>query len=481
MLLKKVKKTIENGKNISYNHHGRKVILKKRRREKMQKDMTAGKPMKILLDFTIPVFIGSVFQQFYSMMDTIIVGQFVGTKALAAVGSTGTISFLILGFLMGITTGFSVLTSQKFGADKMEEMRQSVGNAAILSVIVSVIMTIISMVCMRGLLTIMNTPEDIFDDAYAYIMIICAGIFAQVLYNFLASILRALGNSKTPLYFLIVAAVLNIVLDLLFIICFHMGVAGAAWATVISQGISGLLCLLYIIKKVPELRLVRDDWRIRPNLAKHQLSVGIPMGLQFSITAVGTIMVQSALNTFGSYAVAAFTAGTKIENVFTQAFCALATAVSTYNAQNIGAGNLKRVKEGFHAAHKLGIIYAVVMGAVVMFAGKYMAYIFISDNIETVLPMVDIYLKCVGLFFIPLHFVNVIRNGIQGMGYGVLPMMSGVAELFGRGVTAIVAVSVSSYVGVCLASPIAWVVATILLFVMYSYVMKDMEKKLYRA
>lgn len=446
----------------------------------MQKDMTTGKPMKILLDFTIPVFIGSVFQQFYSMMDTIIVGQFVGTKALAAVGATGTISFLILGFLLGVTTGFSVLTSQKYGAEKMDEMRQSVGNAAILSMIVSILLTMISMVSMHGLLTLMNTPEDIFEDAYIYIMIICAGIFAQVLYNFLASILRALGNSKVPLYFLIVAAVLNIVLDLMFIIWFHMGVAGAAWATVISQGISGILCLIYVVKKVPELHLVRDDWKLRGNLAKHQLGVGIPMGLQYSITAVGTIMVQSALNTFGSYAVAAFTAGSKIENVFTQAFCSLATAVSTYNAQNIGAGKLKRVKDGFHAAHKIGVIYAIVVGVIVFLTGKYFAYIFISDNIETVLPMVDIYLKCVAVFFIPLHFVNVIRNGIQGMGYGILPMMSGVAELVGRGVTAVVAVSLSSYVGVCLASPAAWAVATILLFIMYSYVMKDMEKEFHQ-
>nr|WP_294525257.1 MATE family efflux transporter [uncultured Blautia sp.] len=444
----------------------------------MRTDMTAGKPMKIILDFTIPVFIGNVFQQFYNMVDAIIVGKFVGTKALAAVGSTGTIMFLILGFLTGLTAGFTVLTAQKFGAGKMDEMRQTVGNAAILSVIVSVVMTAVSMIGMHSLLKLMNTPSDIFKDAYAYIMIICGGIFAQVLYNILASILRALGNSKTPLYFLILAALLNIVLDLVFIIVFHMGAAGAAWATVVSQGVSGLLCLIYIIKAVPELHLSRDDWKYRPSLAKNQISVGIPMGLQYSITAIGAMMVQSALNILGAYAVAAFTAGQKVENIFSQAYVALGTAMATYNAQNVGAGNVQRVREGFRSAHIIGVAYAIVTGMILIFWGKYFAYLFISDNIDSVLPMVDTYVKCVGFFMIPLHFVNVLRNGIQGMGYGLLPMMSGVAELAGRGVTAVVAAHKRSYIGACLASPAAWVVATLLLIAMYFYVIKDTERKL---
>ena len=336
----------------------------------MRTDMTAGKPMKILLDFTIPVFIGNVFQQFYNMVDAIIVGKFVGTKALAAVGSTGTIMFLILGFLTGLTAGFTVLTAQKFGAGKMDEMRQTVGNAALLSIVVSVVMTAVSMAGMHSLLKFMNTPADIFKDAYAYIMIICGGIFAQVLYNLLASILRALGNSKTPLYFLILAALLNIVLDLVFIVIFHMGAAGAAWATVVSQGVSGFLCLLYIIKAVPELHLSRDDWKYRPYLAKNQISVGIPMGLQYSITAIGAMMVQSALNILGAYAVAAFTAGQKVENIFSQAYVALGTAMATYNAQNVGAGNVQRVREGFRSANIIGVSYAIIAGAILIFGGK---------------------------------------------------------------------------------------------------------------
>lgn len=444
----------------------------------MQTDMTMGKPFKMILNFTIPVFIGNIFQQFYSMVDAIIVGKFVGTKGLAAVGATGTITFLILGFLMGLTAGFTVLTSQKFGAGKMDEMRQTVGNAAVLSAIVSAVMTAVSMIGMRSLLVFMHTPADIFDDAYAYIMIICGGIFAQVLYNILASILRALGNSKTPLYFLIISAILNIVLDLVFIIVFHWGAPGAAWATVISQGISGVLCLIYIVKYVPELKLKKSDWKLRGNLVKIQISVGIPMGLQYSITAIGTMMVQSALNILGSYHVAAFTAGNKIENIFTQAYVALGTAMATYNAQNIGAGKLERVREGFRKAHLIGIGYSIVTGIVLVTVGKYLSYLFISDNAAEVIPMVDTYLRCVGIFLIPLHFVNVLRNGIQGMGYGILPMMAGVAELVGRGVTAVIAAGKKSYFGTCMASPMAWIIASALLIGMYFYVMKDMKKRL---
>lgn len=446
--------------------------------DRMQTDMTVGKPMKMILDFTVPVFIGGVFQQFYNMMDAVIVGKFVGTKALAAVGATGTIMFLILGFLMGLTAGFTVLTAQKFGAGRMDEVRQTVGNAAILSGIVSVIMTAASMLFMKKILMIMNTPEDIFTDAYGYIMIICGGIFAQVLYNILASILRALGNSRTPLYFLIFSALLNVVLDLVFIMVFHMGVSGAAWATVISQGVSGVLCLVYIVKFVPELHLEKDDWRLRKGITMNQLSIGFPMGIQYSITAIGTMMVQTSLNLLGSYAVAAYTAGTKIENIFSQAFVAIGTTMATYNAQNIGAGRLDRVKEGFRASHILGVTYAVVTGLILAFLGKNFAYLFISDNAAEVIPMVDRYLKCVAAFFVPLHLVNDLRNGIQGMGYGILPMLAGVAELTGRGITALIAGHQKSYFMACLASPMAWIVASALLVFMYFFVMKDMGRKL---
>ncbi len=268
----------------------------------MNKEMTAGKPGKMILNFTIPIFIGNIFQQLYSMADTVIVGKFVGNEALAAVGACGTLMFLIIGFLLGLTAGFTVITAQHYGAGNLQAMRQSVASGAILSAAVSLILTILSMAMMKDILRWMHTPADMYDQAYGYIMVICGGIAAQTLYNLLASILRALGDSRRPLYFLILAAFLNIVLDLLFIIKFGMGAAGAAYATVISQGVSGLLCLFYIMRKIPELHLGKEDWKMNWDLAKWQMKIGFPMAFQFSITAIGTIVVQSALNMLGSVA-----------------------------------------------------------------------------------------------------------------------------------------------------------------------------------
>ncbi len=445
----------------------------------VQHDMTSGSPMKMILSFTFPIFIGNVFQQFYNMADAVIVGKFVGTKALAAVGSTGTIMFLIYGFVVGMTAGFTVLTAQKFGAGDMRAMRQTVAGASILSLIVGVILTAAFMILMKPWLMAMNTPEDIFADAYAYIMIVSAGILAQMLYNLLASVLRALGNSKVPLYFLILSALLNIVLDLVLIIVFHMGAAGAAVATVVSQGVSGLLCLVYIVKCVSVLRMSRDDWRPSGHLLKTQMRIGIPMALQYSITAIGTMMVQSSLNILGSTLVAAYTAAGKIEQVVSQAYVALGTTLATYSAQNIGAGDVPRIRRGFRATTWIGVIYSFAAAALVMTVGKYMTYLFVSEDVELIMDSVDLYLKCAGSLFIPLAIVNIYRNGIQGLGYGLLPMMAGVAELVGRGVMSVIAAQQKSYLGVCLASPAAWVLAAALLIGMYFYVIKIDLKKIF--
>lgn len=442
-----------------------------------QYDMTVGNPTKIILNFTLPIFIGNVFQQFYNMADAVIVGKFVGTKALAAVGSTGTIMFLIYGFVVGMTAGFTVLTAQKFGAGDLPAMRRTVAGASILSLIIGLILTAAFMLLMEPWLHLMNTPSDIYADAYSYIMIISGGILAQMLYNLLASILRALGNSNVPLYFLIFSALLNIALDLFFIIVFHMGAAGAAIATIISQGVSGLLCLVYIIKKVPILHMTREDWHPEGALLKRQMQIGIPMALQYSITAIGTMMVQSSLNILGSTLVAAFTAASKIEQVVTQAYVALGTTIATYGAQNMGAGNIPRIRKGFRSSTIIGVVYSFAAAALVMTVGKYMSYLFVSEDVALIIDSVDIYLKCVGAFFIPLTIVNIYRNGIQGLGYGLLPMMAGVAELIGRGVVAVIAARQHSYLGVCLASPAAWVLAAALLLVMYFYIVKfDLKK-----
>ena len=408
-----------------------------------------------------------------------IVGKFVGNKALAAVGSTGTIMFLIYGFVVGMTAGFTVLTAQKFGAGDMKGMRKTVAGAGILSFVVGALLTILFMAFMKPLLILMNTPSDIFADAYSYIMIVSGGILAQMLYNLLSSILRALGNSKLPLVFLIISALLNIVLDLVFIVGFGMGARGAAVATVIAQGVSGILCLFYIIAKIPILHLKREDLDVGSTIYKNQLRIGVPMALQYSITAIGTMMVQSSLNILGSTLVAAYTAAGKIEQVVTQAYVAMGTTMATYAAQNMGAGSVKRIREGFKACTVIGVVYSFVAAGFIMTVGKYMTYLFVSEDVDIIMNSVDIYLKCIGIFFIPLAVVNIYRNGIQGLGYGLLPMMAGVAELIGRGVVAVIAGAKRSYPGVCLAGPAAWVLAGGLLIVMYYFIMNVNMRKIF--
>lgn len=439
--------------------------------------MTTGSPGKMIFNFTMPIFIGNIFQQFYNMADTVIVGKFVGNAALAAVGACGTLNFLIIGFLQGVTAGFTVVTAQHFGAGNMKAMRKSVASGAVLTAVISVILTVLSMISMAKVLHIMNTPSDMYGEAYGYIMVICGGIAAQALYNYLASVLRALGDSKRPLYFLVIAALLNIVLDLVFIIVFGMGAAGAAYATVIAQGVSGILCLIYIGKKVPALHLHKEDWEMDGNLIGWQLKIGLPMAFQYSITAIGTIVVQSCLNILGSTAAAGFAAANKIEQVFTQAYVALGTTMATYCAQNMGAGQYTRIRKGFKSATLLGFAYAIITGVIIFFGGKYMTVFFVSENVDQIMRYVDIYLRCVSVSFIPLTVVNLYRNGIQGMGYGLLPMTAGIAELVGRSGTALIASHFGSYLGICLASPAAWVLAGTLLLVMYFKIMKGKQDR----
>lgn len=443
--------------------------------------MTKGKPSGLIVKFMIPLIIGNIFQQLYAMVDTIIVGRFVGVQALAAVGATGTISFLILGFMQGITTGFSVLTAQRFGAGDMEGLKKSVGNAAFLSIIVTIIMTVLSVGGMDTLLSIMNTPEDIFEMSETYIVIICLGMGCTVLYNLLASLLRAVGNSKVPLYFLVVAAVLNIGLDLLLVLVIPMGVAGAAIATVLSQGISGLLCLIYIVKKVPILCIRKDHWKPEFHCCRNQLGIGIPMALQFSITAIGAIMVQAALNMFGSTVVASYTAATKVEQFMTQPFVAIGMTMATYCAQNRGVNSVDRIRRGVRIANVMSAVYAVVIFGVVMVILPYVMGLFVSGDTTEVLGYARIYMKVCGTFFIPLGMIFIFRNAMQGCGYSVLPMLGGVVELVCRAAVAFVAAYYHSYVGVCFGNASAWLVTGIFLAVVYIFVIRDMEKRIKRA
>ena len=442
----------------------------------MELDMTKGSPLKLITKFIIPIIIGNIFQQLYSLVDTVIVGRFVGVKALAAVGATGTIMFLILGFLMGLTTGFTILTSQRFGAGDIEGMKKSVGNAAVLSLIVTVVMTFGSVLIMDWLLRIMRTPADIMDMSKEYILIICWGMGFNVLYNLLSSILRAVGNSKVPLYFLILSAAINIAGDLILIICFKMGVAGAAIATIASQGISGILWIVYIIKKVPILSPRREHLRLDPWCVRNQISIGVPMALQFSITAVGTIMVQVALNMLGSTVVAAFTAACKVEQLVTQVFTAMGMTMATYCGQNRGINDLERIRKGSRIAFWISSVYAVIIYVVVVLALPLIIRLFVTGDSTEVLGYARTYIVICGVFFIPLGMIYIYRNVMQSCGYALMPMMGGVVELVSRAVLAVVAAELLSYSGVCIANASAWCLAGIFLYIAYRFTMKKMER-----
>lgn len=441
----------------------------------MTKDMTTGNPVKLILYFSIPLLIGNIFQQFYSMVDTIIVGRFLGVNALAAVGSTGSMNFLIIGFVLGLTSGFSVLVSQKFGAGDTEGVKKAVGSSIMLSIIMTILITSISIFTAKPLLRAINTPNDIIDDAFSYIIVIYAGIFATFFYNMISSILRALGDSKTPLYFLIVASILNIILDLVFIVNFSMGVAGAAYATVISQGFSGILCLIYTSKKFPILKLNKSHFKYDKDLFKKHLGIGVPMALQFSITAIGAIVLQGAVNAFGSTVVAAHTAASKVEQLVMQPSITFGVTMATYCAQNLGASNIDRIKEGVKKCTIINIGIGVIGGVILTLFGSSFVKLFISDANPAVITYSMKYLTTVAFFFIPLSLIFIYRNALQGMGYTFVPMMAGVCELLARTIVAFTLPLILGYTGVCLAGPMAWIAACIPLILDYTRKINNLE------
>ena len=443
----------------------------------MEKDMTAGTPGKIIFNFTMPIFIGNIFQQFYNMADTVIVGKFVGNAALAAVGACGTLVFLIIGFLQGVTAGFTVVTAQHFGAGNMKAMKKSVASGAVLTGIVTVILTLLSMISMAKVLHLMNTPSDMYGEAYGYIMVICGGIVAQALYNYLASVLRALGDSKRPLYFLVIAALLNIVLDLVFIIVFRMGAAGAAYATVIAQGISAVCCLIYIVKRFPILHLERKDFEICWDSFGRLLKLGIPMGLQFSITAIGTIIVQSAVNIYGPVHMAGFSAAGKIQNIFATVFTAFGATIATYVGQNRGAGKMDRVKQGVRYTQMMVLGWSVFVMFLMFFFGKYLTYLFVDPSEQDVVNVSVTYFRTVFWAYPFLGSIFLYRNTLQGMGYGLVPMLGGVFELVARTGIVVLIAGHTSFAGVCMADPTAWIAALIPLIPYYFHVMKKYKNK----
>lgn len=427
----------------------------------MSKDMTRGCTWKLILFFSLPLVIGNIFQQFYSMVDTIIVGRYVSVDALAAVGATGAVSFLVLGFVIGVTSGFGVIISQRFGAEDENGLKKAVALSIVLSVVISVVLTIASVGSTDFMLHLMNTPENIYSDARTYIIIIFAGVGASVYYNLIAAILRALGDSKTPLYFLVLSSVINIGLDLLFIIQFKMGVAGAGYATVISQLISAVACTFYTLKRYDILKLSKVDFKWDGVYVLNLLKVGLPMAFQFSITAIGVMVLQGALNAFGSDTVAAYTVGSKVEMVVSQPFVALGVTMATFCGQNLGAGRFDRIKKGVREGMLLCFCACLLAVACMVFGGPFCVRLFMENPSAEIVTQAQQYLNTISVFFVILGLLLLFRNVMQGMGYALLPTLGGVGELVARFVVSIVLPGMIGYAGICLASPIAWIVAVV--------------------
>ena len=430
----------------------------------MTKDLTSGHPFRIILNFAVPVFFGYLFQQFYNLVDTIIVGRFLGVDALAAVGSTGSLNFFIIGFCMGLSSGFAIPVAQRFGAQDFGSMRQFVFNSWILVGVISILMAGLTVIFCRPMLLLLSTPSNIIDMAYSYFVVILGGIPVILFYNFLAGTIRSVGDSKTPLYFLLISAALNIALDLIFIAVLGFGIAGAAWATVISQGFSGLLCFFYMKAKFEVLRLKKEDKIISAKRMVTLLGIGVPMGAQYSITAIGSVILQWSVNCLGSIYVAAMVTAQKISIFFSTPYDALGTTMATYAGQNVGAKKIGRLNSGLFWGNIIGFAWSVFALIVLFFFSENLASLFMNKNesvevIEKVTRNVFYALMANGITYWLLVLVNNVRFMIQGMGFSRLAIFAGLAELVGRGFIAIFLVPIFGFQGAVLASPLAWLLA----------------------
>lgn len=443
----------------------------------MVKDMTNGSPSKHILGFAVPILFGMLFQQFYNLVDTIIVGKTLGVEALAGVGATGSINFMIIGFCMGVCNGFVIPVAQCFGAKKPSDLRKYVFNGYICSVVFSIVLTLASVIFCRRILIVMNTPADIIDHAYNYIVVIFIGIPTVFLYNMVSGVIRSLGDSKTPVVFLVLSSIINVVLDFFLILVCKMGVTGAGWATVTSQLISGLTCLIYMYKKYDILKGDKSERVLDRRFITNLCMNGVPMGLQYSITAIGSTILQAAVNTLGSTYVAAMTAGSKMFNFTCCPFDALGSTMATYAGQNVGAAKIKRLGQGVRSAMIIGSVYSVLSLIALYFTTDYIALLFVNASETTIIALTRQFILASACFYIPLTGVNVVRFCIQGMGFSVFAISAGILEMIGRAFAAIILIPNIGFMGACLASPIAWIAADAFLFPAFIHCAKKLNAR----
>ena len=441
------------------------------------KDLTEGNPMKLILGFAIPMLFGFLFQQLYNLVDTMIVGKFLGPDALAAVGSTGSINFLVIGFCMGICNGFVIPVAQQFGAKNYRNLRKYVANGVWLCIAFSVVITLLTTIFTRQILMLMKTPQDIFENACIYIFIIFCGIPATILYNMTSGIIRPLGDSKTPVVFLALSSCINIVLDVVLIYYVKMGVAGAAVATVVSQAISGIGCLIFMIKQFDILKMTKEEMRFDRIYAGILCGIGIPMGLQYSITAIGSVILQTAVNTLGTVYVAAVTAGSKLSMFFCCPYDAMGSTMATYGGQNVGAGRLDRIGKGLRDCTILGAVYSVIALLILLFFGKKLSLLFVSSSDVEIIEMTYVFLIANCTFYFPLAIVNIFRFLIQGMGFSQFAILAGVFEMAARALAGVVLTPLFGYNGACMGNALAWIFADIFLIPAYFICRNRLRKR----
>ena len=439
----------------------------------MTKSMTSGNPAKLIFMFTLPLIAGNIFQQLYIVIDTLIVGRTLGVNALAAVGSTGSLMFFIIGFVIGLTTGFSIITGQRFGAGDREGVRKSAAACAILSIISTIALTLFGVISAKPLLEIMQTPPEIITDAYHFIVVIYTGIGATLLFNMLSNLIRALGDSRTPLFFLVVACILNIILELLFILVFSWGVAGAALATVIAQTVSGLFCIFYIKRYLPILHLTKQDWHLDLEIIWQHLRIGLPMGFQGSIIALGAIILQVALNQLGPDSIAAYAAAQRIDMIANMPMMSFGMAMATYTAQNYGANNIGRIQQGIKQCILMSVSVSILFGLINMFYGSWMVGFFVEDA-PTVISLAQTYLNINGVSYWILSLLFIYRYTLQGLGQSIVPTIAGIMELVMRVFAALVMAHYFGFTGVCSANPLAWLGSAIPLMIAYYFTMKKL-------
>lgn len=442
----------------------------------MTTDLTKGNPAKLIFFFAIPYLIGNIFQQFYNIADTVIVGRILGMNALAAVGATGSIVWFAMGSIQGLTTGFAAVTAQRFGANDPAGVKKSFGISIVLSAIFTALLMLFCIIGAMPLLELLQTPEEIINDSYNYIMWIFIGLFATTIFNLLSNMIRALGDSKTPLVFLVIACVVNIILDVVFIHSFKMGPEGAGLATALAQVVSDVLCVVYIVKKLPALHISAADLKPEKYLTIKLIKTGVPMAFLNIVLSVGGIIIQFVNNNLGTLYVATYSAASKVEQFITQPVLSFGAAVSVYAAQNYGAGEYKRIRHGVNQCILMCLAVSLVLTLFMIFFGKDVMYAVAGGESEELIKNGYAYIVINSVLSVILVPLVVYKSVLQSLGRAIIPMLTGFVEVGCRALGSLGLVKYFGFFGVCFANPLAWLGAFLLILVDYRIVAKKFRK-----